>query len=490
MFKLSLDNYRGFIKEEFDFSRINILIGENSAGKSSLIKFLLALKQSITKPNDNELNLTLIGDQVDLGNYREIIFHHDDTKNLSFCFEFKEDYYHFFIKEFKYVGSLSSQYTGDKFKESNDQLDRFDKIISKYKDANTSVSFELTKNLNQHINIKSKFYNSKIGTIEILHSELSEKSEDGDTYLFDPPKCTLKFSDLETEKTILLHNVEFEKRAFMTIITGKSIKAQIKGLEVSDEQKNVIFIKIAFLLITQNYLHYNLTLIRFVNPINSKPERFYFVKDSKRSNIVNDIEGLVNFVSGLNKKNSQTIIADFTAILSDYGITESVDIRNTDNSLRELRVKVKDLWSNITDVGYGVSLQLPILFQAMISDTTSSGRAKNIFRKGQILLIEQPEVHLHPRLQAKFIETLIKIGSNNTYFIETHSEYIIRKLQVLVKEKSYGIDKSDVSINYLRRDSNKFIKTKHQIEENGLLKPNFPAGFFDNSYILAERLID
>ena len=59
MFKLTLNNYRGFLKEEFDFSRINILIGENSSGKSSLLKLLLSFKESMENPNDKEINLSL-----------------------------------------------------------------------------------------------------------------------------------------------------------------------------------------------------------------------------------------------------------------------------------------------------------------------------------------------------------------------------------------------------------------------------------------------
>lgn len=489
MFKLSLNNYRGFINEEIEFSKINILIGENSAGKSSLIKFLLTLRQSLTKPNDKELNLTFTGDQVDLGNYKEIIFNHDESKKLFFQFEFKEDYYDFFEKEFKHVGQTSKQLHDKKTKKDVVLSENLENIIKNFQNSKTSASYELTNQLDQHSAIVTNFYNSKIGKIEIIHNKESEEIIEEDTYLFEPLECILKFEDFDS-KMIYSFNVEFEKRAFMSIIAGTSLKSQIKDLNLSKDDQDLLFAKIAFLVIVQNYIQFNLSQLRFINPIKSKPERFYFEKDRKKSNIVNDIEGLVNFISGLSKKGYQKIIEDFISILSDYGITEAIDVKKDENSFRELRVKVKNLWSNITDVGYGVSLQLPILFQAMISENTTSGRFNDIFRKGQILLIEQPEVHLHPNLQAKFIETLTKIGSNNIYFIETHSEYIIRKLQILIKNQSYGIKKTDVSINYLRRDFDKFVKTVHEIDENGWLKPNFPPGFFDNSYTLAERLLD
>ncbi|MCG8838854.1 AAA family ATPase [Tenacibaculum dicentrarchi] len=51
MFKYTLNNFRSYNNQQFDFKRINILIGENSGGKSSLIKSLLSLKQTIENPD-------------------------------------------------------------------------------------------------------------------------------------------------------------------------------------------------------------------------------------------------------------------------------------------------------------------------------------------------------------------------------------------------------------------------------------------------------
>lgn len=114
-----------------------------------------------------------------------------------------------------------------------------------------------------------------------------------------------------------------------------------------------------------------------------------------------------------------------------------------------------------------------------------------LFTLSQTLLIEQPEVHLHPRLQAKFIDILLRIGKNNVYFIETHSEHIIRMLQILVKERRYDLKPEDISIHYLKKTDKKINKSLHKIDsKTGKLKPNFPKGFFDVSYDLAFKLMD
>mgnify|MGYP000250566132 CR=1 FL=1 len=99
------------------------------------------------------------------------------------------------------------------------------------------------------------------------------------------------------------------------------------------------------------------------------------------------------------------------------------------------------------------------------------------------------EVHLHPSLQSKFIETLLSLGERNKYFIETHSEHIIRKLQVLIKNNEYDLKSEDVTIHYFKRGTDKFEITNHVINENGKLTPKFPGGFFDNSYNLIKDLL-
>ena len=84
MFNLNINNFRSFQEQDFNFSRINILIGENSGGKSSLIKFLLACKQTLK--SQVESNFKLKGNLVDLGNYDEMIYQKESNRDLKFKF--------------------------------------------------------------------------------------------------------------------------------------------------------------------------------------------------------------------------------------------------------------------------------------------------------------------------------------------------------------------------------------------------------------------
>jgi predicted ATPase len=490
MFKLGLKNYRGFVKEEFVFSKINILIGENSAGKSSIFKFLLALKQSLRAPNNRDSNLTFSGVDADLGNYKETIYNHEVKKNLSFYFEFEKDYFDFFY----------NQYFAYPFMEGDEGVELVNRkrreelmgFLDGEVEEPTKISFELSKELNNHRNINMVIENDKIGMVQVIHAN-GESQPENDIYLInESPTCSLLF--VSNEESYLFENVSYSKEGFLSIINSPSLKdaidANLKGNKSLKNKKTIaesIFWRLAYLFVTQNYIQKQLSGIEYINPLLSRPaERIYLEGDKKNVRRTGDIKDLVDFLSAndSNKKFEEKL----SNALTNFGIADKVYVKNV-GFTRELRVVVNGIDSNIKDVGFGVSLQLPIFAQSIISDGWAKSSSGDVLQ-GQTLLIEQPEVHLHPQLQAKFIDALIGISKRNRYIIETHSEHIIRMLQIIVKEKRHGIRGSDISITYLRKEGRKMVKTFHAIEEDsGKLKPLFPKGFYDVSYNLAFELM-
>ena len=472
MFKLKLNNYRGFLNEEFNFSRVNILIGENSAGKSSILKFLLALKQSLRTPNNKESNITLSNDETDLGNYKEMIFNHEVHRNLSFSFEFQKDYFDFFLNEGLVKKEVVTNYLGGEIS------------------TPTTIDFELTSDLSNHKNIKTKIFNENLGIISFIYSKNNNKAEKDIYIINDSPKCTIHFTSFYYKKDFIFDEIEYEKEAFLTIITS-DLKESIKNTIANKEDINRIYWSIAFLLITQNYIRLHLARIDYINPLLSEPaKRIYLSGDTRNITKIRNIKDLTDYLS------TNTVAPKFkdelSKILSDFGIADVIHVKQEkDGYTRELRITINGLDNNIKDVGFGVSLQLPIFAQALISENRTVIRDGRRIRKGETLLIEQPEVHLHPNLQAKFVDALLKIGSNNVYFIETHSEHIIRKLQLIVKESKHNTKSEDISIHYFKKSGKDMIKSFHQIDqETGKLEPKFPKGFYDVSYELAFQLMD
>jgi len=461
--KLNIHNFRNFDNQDLNFSRVNILIGENSGGKSSLLKFLLSLKQTIDSPLES--NLKLRGDYTDLGNYHEVIKDKVKSRKIQFTFSETKNYLDYFLK---FINKFEKE---DDDKETKIIINILNQISKS--EFPTSIKFSFSSILNNHKNINTEISNEAFGKITIQ----SKKIELYDTQRELSSTVIIKFNDVSLE----LKNCLAYKEGFFTLF-----EAEIRKKVLSSDLENHldIYYKVIFLLIFQNYCMEYIDGIRFVNPIGNSPKRLYFQEDKKSNYKLIDIEKFINILGDptLSQKEFSNKISLLNSIIKKSGIAEEVEIiKNKDLPVLALNVKTKGFWANITDVGYGVSLQLPILFQAILSEKFTNNR--------ETLLIEQPEVHLHPSLQSKFIDTLLSIGNKNRYFIETHSEHIIRKLQILVKNKEYGLKPEDITIHYFKRSDKKFEITSHSIDKSGRLTPSFPTGFFDNSYNLVKVLL-
>ena len=142
----------------------------------------------------------------------------------------------------------------------------------------------------------------------------------------------------------------------------------------------------------------------------------------------------------------------------------------------QLQVKARSGTSaNIMDVGYGVSQSLPILV-----DIHS--------HRGSLFLLQQPEVHLHPRAQAElatvFAASVAK--NNNSFLIETHSDHIVDRVRILVRQGKVAAD--DVSILYYEPTGNAVQIHNVELDNDGNLV-DAPPGYRDFFLKESDRLL-
>ena len=137
---------------------------------------------------------------------------------------------------------------------------------------------------------------------------------------------------------------------------------------------------------------------------------------------------------------------------------------------------------NLTQASSGILQLLPIIFKSYF-DRESLGWTNH-------RLIEQPELHLHPKLQAKLAEFFAdEIFHDHNFIIETHSEHLIRKTQVLIAQGK--LDRSRIAVYYFGKDEKSETYCKEmEFAKNGLFKEPWPDDFFDDSYNLAMELIN
>lgn len=144
--------------------------------------------------------------------------------------------------------------------------------------------------------------------------------------------------------------------------------------------------------------------------------------------------------------------------------------RDRSSDLFELRLmdtrRKSPVEVGLSDVGFGISQILPFVVQSLAASD-------------QIISVEQPEVHIHPKLQADLGDLLIeaiKEPRRNQFIIETHSEHLALRLQRRVREKKISPDQ--ISIVYVSRGPNGATVQPLRLDEEGDFMDDFPGGFF------------
>jgi len=140
-----------------------------------------------------------------------------------------------------------------------------------------------------------------------------------------------------------------------------------------------------------------------------------------------------------------------------------------DKRKQELFINIDNKKLELSMFGTSISSTIPILTQFALN------RQTEIKDKYRLTIIEEPELNLHPKSQAKFIEVILNnIPKKHSTIIETHSDHIINKLASLISSKK--VKYKDVVIYYKIKNS-KFQKI--EFNKCGQFVGNFPTGFFD-----------
>ena len=184
-------------------------------------------------------------------------------------------------------------------------------------------------------------------------------------------------------------------------------------------------------------------------PVRSRPRRTY---DPIRPSRDPEGEYIPAYLANLYKGNSdewqklKTSLEDFgrnSGLFDDisvmpFGKTSGAPFQI---QIRKWGKRRKGGYRNLIDVGYGVSQVLPMLTELLRPDSP------------QMFLLQQPEVHLHPSAQAALGSLFCDAAAQRKQLIvETHSDYIIDRVRMDVRDETTGLKPEDVSILYFERD--------------------------------------
>ncbi|MDR1896300.1 MAG: AAA family ATPase [Prevotellaceae bacterium] len=208
----------------------------------------------------------------------------------------------------------------------------------------------------------------------------------------------------------------------------------------------------------------------FINAIRANSQRFYSfdLRDADFNLFITDF--LKRSYTEKEKAFLKKWIQEFE-IADDYSI-ELIDGAGTQVFLIKDEEKI-----NLVDLGYGVTQLLPVLLK--IAYCNNIGK--------HIIVIEEPETNLHPKFQSKIADLLVDARKtlNMRFIIETHSEYLIRKLQYLTAKGELKTE--DTILYYIgnpdvrkREDGEEQIIEIRILKEGQLSQP-FGSGFTDES---------
>lgn len=260
----------------------------------------------------------------------------------------------------------------------------------------------------------------------------------------------------------------------------KEIPAQIPDLIQELELVHILMLniepeKILEITPTDIPLSYNdlLNSITYLGPLRSYPERLYTVSGWDRDSV--GVQG--EFTTHILYHDS-IITEEVNKWFERFEIPYRLEIRESgDVQLAGKYVSIALIDKNtntpvtLADVGFGINQLLPIITEGLTPE------------ENEIICVEQPEIHLHPKLQANIADLMIETSKGKDekqWIVETHSELLIRRIQRRIREGT--IKSNDVSVLYVSPGHDGSKIEVLELDGDGDFTDEWPHGFFDEGF--------
>ncbi len=219
----------------------------------------------------------------------------------------------------------------------------------------------------------------------------------------------------------------------------------------------------------------NLKSLRYVAAERFGPRNASFRKDNLESDWVGvDGEYVINVLSSQGEDFQHVVRQKLSEILS--GATLRVNTDDPDRIELLLNSKDGEQAFRPKNVGFGYSFVLPVIVSALLA------------KKGSLLIVENPEAHLHPGAQSKLMKFLIEVAKQNELqvIIETHSDHVVNGLRIAMKEGTIGT--KDGHIVYFSSENDNIKVKIITSDKNGTLS-DYPDDFLDEWTLQMLKLV-
>ena len=453
--KLTIRNFKSWEICDLEFGKVTALFGANSSGKTSILQFLLALKQTASSRDRRIFNFG--GDErdfVDLGSYESAVHGHDVSKGIGFDIKWDTD-------------KISKWYM-----ESSDAEEAFKVLHGSFFVELANINEEVTvKTIRSKVQGKlSTRYDDTGPDIEGDYSgeRSAGRNVDGTYSSYIP-------SNGQVEAPIVAHMISFFE---WVDIRNRADAENYRHVPLESSALNESFEKL-------------LGMTHYLGPLRAYPQREYRWTGERPSTV--GVRGefavqtmLADLVAGKPNSNQEQgkLLASANTWLKRLGVVEEIELRPVGEKSRLYEVIVKSPnfkhEANLADVGFGVSQVLPIVVMA------------HLVPEGSLIILEQPELHLHPNVQTQLADFFLELSveRNIQFLIESHSERLMQRLQQLMVEKPgklATLKDNDLRFYFCRRDPDGSVLEPVHSDLTGSIT-NIPGDFYDSVLPFLQQL--
>jgi predicted ATPase len=395
--ELSFTNFKSWSRAELACGSITGVFGTNSSGKTSLLQFLLLLKQT-KDATDRAIALELNGDLVELGTIRDAVHNHDEERKIQFRLSFRLPTPHVLT----------------------DPSDKRNSIITRGNELS----------LNAEVGIRHRApYTSKISyTLGEMNFSLVPRED-------KPSAFDLKVA-IESDEIAKFRFVRTQGRAWQ-------IPGPIKSYAFPD-QVRTFFQNSGFLADLESLYEAALDKIYYLGPLRNPPERDYLWARSRPTDVGTSGEKTIDAILAATEAKEtrnlkpkahhmpfQEMIAHWLrkmGMIDSFRVEEIAEGSNLWRAYVRTRPGASEV--QLTDVGFGVSQVLPVI------------TLLQYVPEGSTVVLEQPEIHLHPLAQAELADVIIQAATHRKVqvILESHSEHLLLRLQRRIAEESVSPD--------------------------------------------------
>jgi predicted ATPase len=491
-------------KQKFELAPITLIYGPNSGGKSSIIQALLLLKQSIEAPmNQGIRDRVLIpkGLDVDLGQSKSI--HHKHSFDNPISFEVGLS-----------IPQALAKVHASAF-ETNDEITTTLRFEQRQESARAKlptlaqITYCALREGRQSLNLTLARGSKPIKSPTGDELDLEDTSE------LDKPLCFFSFQKMDEIRSFNeflklaptskyeanpgnsfgLENTTEEKHknryqvGFRPSASGKTnyLPATVRNLAKREGFQSIIDSPSRVMSQIARVFNLHFESMSYLGPLRSRPKRLYELSQQYHGSIGSSGEYAVEALKTdmhMDSAEEESVIEFVNSWLATFEIPYTVAVEEIgDEVLGDLAMlKLKDnrtgIWVSATDVGFGIGQLLPVIIEGALAV-----RANNSTGREKTICVEQPEIHLHPRLQANVADFLIATANLNScqWVIETHSEALILRVQKRIREgKLLAKNVSVVFVEPTGESGSRILNIR--LDEHGNFLDEWPGGFFEETF--------